>query len=393
MGRFSLKVLLLLSLGHLVTDIYQGALPALLPFLKEKLALSYTMTGSIMIVSNLTSSILQPLFGYLSDKKEKGFLLPLGVFAAGLGFSLLPFPPSYLPILLLVTISGLGVAAYHPEGYKTAHFFTGDRPATGMSFFSVGGNIGFAIGPILAIVIVSRLGFSWLPLMIIPALLFLAILVPAKKSLTLPARSASEHTRGASQKAPKGTFVSLFLVIAVVIMRSWTQIGIMTYIPFYYIDYLKGDPLFAGKLVSVFLLGGVLGTLGGAPLADRWGHRFFVRLSMLVAALAFPLIFFVEGTLLFVVLLILGMILISTFSVTVVMAQKLLPHNLGIASGLMVGLAIGTGGIGITLLGVIADHLGVPFALKSIAVLPIIGFVLSMVLPYPLRDRALKGRP
>jgi FSR family fosmidomycin resistance protein-like MFS transporter len=388
MSRFSLKVLLLLSLGHLVTDVYQGALPALLPFLKERLALSYTVTGSIMIVSNLTSSILQPLFGYFSDKKEKAGLLPLGVFCAGLGFSLLALPQSYLPILLLVTISGLGVAAYHPEGYKTAHFFTGNQPATGMSIFSVGGNIGFAIGPILAIAIVSRLGLPWLPVMVIPALLFSAIILFMKKSVALPARSVSERASGASRKLPQGTFASLFLVIAVVVMRSWTQIGLMTYIPFYYIDYLKGDPLYAGKLVSVFLLGGALGTLGGAPLADRWGHRLFVRISMFAAALVFPLIFFVEGTLLFVVLLILGIILVSSFSVTVVMAQRLLPQNLGIASGLMVGLAIGTGGIGITLLGVVADHLGVPFALKSIFILPIAGFILSMILRYPIQERA-----
>jgi MFS transporter, FSR family, fosmidomycin resistance protein len=387
MSRFSLKVLLLLSLGHLVTDIYQGALPALLPFLKENLGLSYTVTGSIMIVSNLTSSILQPLFGYLSDKKEKAILLPLGVFSAGLGFSFLALPASYLPILGLVTISGLGVAAYHPEGYKTAHFFTGDRPATGMSIFSVGGNIGFALGPILAIAIVSRLGLSWLPIMVIPALLFSGIILFMKKSLTLPAPSASRQANADSRGLPHGTFISLFMVIAVVVMRSWTQIGLMTYIPFYYMDYLKADPLFAGKLVSVFLLGGALGTLGGAPLADRWGHRLFVRLSMLAAALVFPFIFLVEGILLFVVLLVLGMILVSTFSVTVVMAQKLLPHNLGIASGLMVGLAIGTGGIGITLLGVVADHLGVPFALKSIFILPIIGFILSMMLRYPLQDK------
>jgi FSR family fosmidomycin resistance protein-like MFS transporter len=387
MSRFSLKVLLLLSLGHLVTDVYQGALPALLPFLKEKLSLSYTATGAIMIASNLTSSILQPFFGYLSDKKEKGILLPLGVFAAGLGFSLLAWPQGYVPILLLVTISGLGVAAYHPEGYKTAHFFTGDRPATGMSIFSVGGNIGFALGPIAAISIVARLGLSWLPIMIIPSLLFSGVIVFMMKSLTLPTRSASEHASGGSRELPRGTIASLLLVIGVVVMRSWMQIGLMTYIPFYYIDYLKGDPLYAGKLVSVFLLGGALGTLGGAPLADRWGHRFFVRSSMLAAAIFFPLIFFVEGALLFVVLLLLGMILISTFSVTVVMAQRLLPRNLGIASGLMVGLAIGTGGIGITLLGVVADHLGVPFALKSIFILPIFGFILSMILQYPLQDR------
>ncbi|MBP7527735.1 MAG: MFS transporter, partial [Syntrophorhabdaceae bacterium] len=154
MRQFNLKVLLILSLGHLVVDIYQGALPAILPFLKEKLELSYALTGMILMASNFTSSILQPLFGYVSDKKAMAFLLPLGLLAAGVGFSLLPFSGHLALILGLVVISGLGVASYHPEGYKTAHFFTGQRAATGMSIFSVGGNIGFSLGPILSMYII-----------------------------------------------------------------------------------------------------------------------------------------------------------------------------------------------------------------------------------------------
>jgi FSR family fosmidomycin resistance protein-like MFS transporter len=125
MRKFDLRVLLILSLGHLVVDIYQGALPAILPFLKEKLDLTYAMTGMILMASNFTSSILQPVFGYVSDKKAMAYLLPLGLVAAGVGFSVLPFSPYFLLILGLVIISGLGVASYHPEGYKTAHFFTG----------------------------------------------------------------------------------------------------------------------------------------------------------------------------------------------------------------------------------------------------------------------------
>jgi len=110
MGEFNLKVLLLLSCGHMVVDTYQGALPVILPFIKENLGLSYTVTGAILIVSNLASSIVQPLFGFLSDKKEKAFLLPAGVFLAGVGFALVPVTRSYLLILLLVGVSGLGVA-------------------------------------------------------------------------------------------------------------------------------------------------------------------------------------------------------------------------------------------------------------------------------------------
>jgi FSR family fosmidomycin resistance protein-like MFS transporter len=385
MRKFNLKVLLILSLGHLVVDIYQGALPAILPFLKEKLELSYAMTGMILMASSFTSSILQPVFGYISDKKAMAYLLPLGLLAAGVGFSLLPFSPYFVLILCLVTISGLGVASYHPEGYKTAHFFTGDKPATGMSFFSVGGNIGFSLGPILSMYIIDLYGFSSLPVIVVPSLLCAAVIVAYRKTIMMP---VAVHGKAAGRDVPKTStvaYVSLGMVILIVVMRSWTQIGLMTYIPFYYIDYLKGDPLFAGKLVFVFLFCGAAGTLIGAPIADRFGHRFFVRISMLLSALTLPVMFVpaVEKSfLLFIVLGVQGMLLVSTFSVTIVMAQKLLPTKLGIASGLMVGFAIGTGGIGVTILGFVADHFGVPVALYSIAVLPFVGFLLSILLRY-----------
>jgi len=385
MRQFNLKVLLILSLGHLVVDIYQGALPAILPFLKEKLELSYALTGMILMASNFTSSILQPLFGYVSDKKAMAFLLPLGLLAAGVGFSLLPFSRHLALILGLVVISGLGVASYHPEGYKTAHFFTGQRAATGMSIFSVGGNIGFSLGPILSMYIIHAFGFSVLPVIVVPALLCVAVVLANRRTIMMPVAVHSEAVKRDVPRISKLAYTSLGMVILIVVMRSWTQIGLMTYIPFYYIDYLKGDPLFAGKLVFVFLFCGAVGTLAGAPIADRFGHRFFVRLSMLLTTVTLPVMFIPaveKSILLFVVLGFQGMLLVSSFSVTIVMAQKLLPSKLGIASGLMVGFAIGTGGLGVTILGVVADHYGVPTALYSIAILPLVGFILSMFLRY-----------
>jgi MFS transporter, FSR family, fosmidomycin resistance protein len=385
MKKFNLGVLLLLSSGHMVVDIYQGALPAILPFFKENLGLSYTITGTILIVANVASSIVQPLFGFLSDKKAKAFLLPLGAFLAGAGFCLLSTTQSYLAILLLVTVSGLGVAAYHPEGFKTARHFTGDKMATGMSVFSVGGNAGMALGPILALSIVHYSGFSSLPWMVLPSLAFTVAIILLRKTVEVPEAPESLNLNTSLRK-PKGAYRELFTIICVIIMRTWTQIGLMTYIPFYYIDFLKGDPVVAGKIVSMFLVGGAFGTLAGSPLADRWGHRFWLRVSMIGSTLVFPLIFFAQGHLLMVIVTLLGMLLISTFSVTVVMGQNLLPGNLGVASGLLVGFAIGAGGIGVTLLGVIADHHGVLFALKCIGVLPLAGFLASLMLKVPLRS-------
>ncbi len=172
-------------------------------------------------------------------------------------------------------------------------------------------------------------------------------------------------------------------------MRSWTHFGLLTFIPLYYIDYLKMDPLYPGSLVSVFLLGGAVGTLAGAPLADRWGHKRYLILSLALTSALFPLIFVTDGVMLFVSMGAIGMALISSFTVTMVMAQESLPRNLGIASGLMAGFAIGTGGIGVTLLGVIADHFGLPVALKSIMFLPLIGLLISFFIRYPLSPSQL----
>lgn len=380
-NKWNLKVLLLLSLGHLVTDIYQGALPVTLPFIKEKLALSYTMTGLILMMSNFTSSILQPLFGFYSDRKAKAILLPIGLLCAGMGFSFIAMPDSYPVILIMVAVSGLGIASYHPEGYKTANFFTGEKSVTGMAIFSVGGNLGLSLGPILSVYIIQYLGLSSLPIIIIPSLIVTAIIIYQRKVIAIP---VVEHAKRQAEapKAVSGAYLSLFILIVIVVMRSWTQMGLLSYIPFYYINYMKGDPLYAGKLVFVYLLCGAIGTMIGAPLADRWGHRRFLRITMFLATAMLPLMFFVKGVMLFFVLGFQGMFLVSTFAVTVVMAQKLLPARLGIASGLMVGFAIGTGGIGVTVLGIIADNFGVPVALESIMALPFIGLVLSLMLRY-----------
>jgi FSR family fosmidomycin resistance protein-like MFS transporter len=162
-------------------------------------------------------------------------------------------------------------------------------------------------------------------------------------------------------------------------------LGLVTYIPFYYINYLKGNPLYAGKLVTTFLMSGTLGTLIGAPLADRWGHKKYLTGSLLLSFPLLLLFYYSAGPMVFILLGMSGMVLISSFALTTLMAQTLLPQHLGIASGMMVGFTISAGGVGVTLLGVIADHWGVPMAIQSIFILPLIAFGLSLLVKYPLK--------
>ena len=149
-ARPNMRLLSLLALGHMIIDVNQGSLAALLPFLKSGLALSYTATGVIVLLANITSSLIQPLFGYFADRTARRWLLPLSVLLSALGLGLTGLAPSYDVVLVLVVITGFGVAAYHPEGYRTATAVAGDRKVTGVSIFSTGGNIGIAVGPPLS---------------------------------------------------------------------------------------------------------------------------------------------------------------------------------------------------------------------------------------------------
>ena len=175
--KINKKALAILSVGHLVTDVNQGALPALLPFFKEALHLSYTTAGMILLFGNISSSVIQPAFGYLSDKKPQRWFLPLSPFVACLGMAISGFIDSYLLLLAIVVVTGIGIASFHPEAYKTAYSFTGDKKATGMSIFSVGGNLGMGLGPIFAVSLVTHLGLPGTLWMIVPGILISGALI------------------------------------------------------------------------------------------------------------------------------------------------------------------------------------------------------------------------
>ncbi|MEJ2723107.1 MAG: MFS transporter [Deltaproteobacteria bacterium] len=384
MMKMNKKALGILSAGHLVTDVNQGALPALLPFFKEALNLSYTMSGTILLASNITSSIIQPAFGHLSDKRPIGWFLPLAPLTACLGLALTGFVSNYTLMILCVIISGFGIASFHPEGFKTAYFFTGGRRATGMSIFAVGGNLGIAVGPIVALFLVSRFGINGTLGMVLTGICMAVPLLLSMSMLTTPVKSAHEEA-GTQKKIPLSMSrkVSFLLLIGVATIRAWTQFGLVTYIPFYYIDFLQGNPLYAGKLVSTFLMAGAAGTLIGAPVADRWGHKRFLAATLIVPVPLLILFYNSSGAMSFILLGVAGLFLISTFALTAVMAQALLPQHLGIASGMMVGFTISAGGIGVTLLGTVADAWGVPVAIKAVFVLPLIAFLLSLLVKYP----------
>jgi len=207
--RPNARLLALLSVGHMVIDINQGALPAILPFLREAFALSYAAAGSIMLVANVTSSVIQPLFGYLSDQISRRWLLPLSVFVAGLGLALTGVAPSYVAVLALVMVTGFGVAAYHPEGYKTASHVAGDRKATGLSFFSIGGNVGIALGPPIITTLVTGFGLGGSLGMLLPSLVVAMLLAVSLPGLSRSLLEGAPPGRTADQRTMAGAMATI----------------------------------------------------------------------------------------------------------------------------------------------------------------------------------------
>jgi FSR family fosmidomycin resistance protein-like MFS transporter len=390
--KIDYRGLILLSFGHLVDDLPQGALPALLPFLKEALGLSYAMAGTIILFSNLTSSVIQPAFGYITDRKSLFWFLPLGCFCAGLGIALLGWASSYEQIIILVILSGLGVAIYHPEGWRIANFFSGEKKATGMSVFGVGGNFGVALGPLLAVYSVKNFGLKGSMYFLIPGATLAGIFLFSNFWRVRHPALLSSSPSSLTDVSGKSAVYPMSLLIGMAMLRSWAHIGLMTFIPFYYINYMKGDPMMAGNLLFAFLASGTLGTLVGGPLADRFGHKNILLLSLGLSSPLLVLFLLSSGVWSFIFFMLAGFILIFSFAVSMVMGQSFLPKHVGMASGLILGLAIGTGGIGAAVLGLVADRWGVSFTLWIIVFIPWLAFILAALIPYPLEKNGLEKR-
>ncbi|MBP1596639.1 MAG: fosmidomycin resistance protein [Acidobacteria bacterium] len=382
--RPNVRLIGLLGLGHMVVDMYQGALPALLPSLRVAHSLSYAAVGTLVLVTSITSSVIQPIFGYLVDRRATSWMLPVSVFLAGLGLSLVGIAPTYSMVVGLLVVMGIGVASFHPLAYKTAASVAGEKRATAISWFSVGGNAGNSFGPPVVASLLAIYGLRG-SLGMLPA----ALLMAALMSLVLPRLSSSQvriEKHAAGCPAPRTMYGAVALLILIVALRSWAQLGFMTFLPFYYVDYLSADQHSVGIALFVFLGGGVLGTLVGGPLADRWGARRFMQWGFLVAAPLGVLFLLSRGAVALLVLGLFGGVLISTFTITVVLGQSYLPGNTGLAAGLIVGFAIGTGGVAVTLLGWIADHFGLLIVLWIAAIMPLACFLAAIYLPVPREE-------
>jgi FSR family fosmidomycin resistance protein-like MFS transporter len=373
-----------LSAGHLAVDLPQGAVPALLVFLADELNLSYTLVGAVVLVATFSSSIVQPAFGIWSDRRGAMWLLPGGVLLAGVGVALASVVPSYPLLLLAVLVSGLGVAAYHPEGTKFAAYVSGTRRASGMAVFSVGGNVGFGIGPLLASGLVLALGLTGGLLLVLPGLVVATLLVAERRYLAGFVPSGAEPGRLSSDPDRPKAFV---LLQVVVMLRSVAHYGMFAFIPLWEHDVRGASEAQATLLLSLFLVAGAAGTLVGGPLADRFGRKPVIVTTLAASVPLIAVYVLVGGVAGYVAIALAGAVIIGTFGVTTVLSQEYLPSRIGTAAGLSIGLAIGLGGIFALFLGGVADSVGLETALLVSTAGPALGAMIALALP---RERPMR---
>lgn len=370
-----------LAAGHVVNDMNQGAVPALLPFLIAERGLTYAAAGGVVLAATLLSSLIQPVLGHLSDRRPLPFLIPLGVLAAGGGLALAGAVTSYWATIAAVLLSGAGVAAFHPESARYANYASGERRATGMSVFSVGGNLGIALGPVAIAALAGTGGVARVTWMILPAGLMAALLARELPRLR-PLRPKASHAlaREGTDRPKWGAFSRLS---GVIVIRSLFAFGLVSFVPLYLVK-VRGVPKEQAALaVTAMLLAGALATLAGGRLADRFGRRAVLVAFLLPLA---PLLFVflhVPGPAGLASLVLIGGGTVGTYSVAVVMGQEYLPGREGIAGGVTMGLAIGIGGIGVPLLGALADRQGVAAVFPILAAFPLLAAALSATLPAP----------
>lgn len=374
---------LLPALGHAVDDFYPSFLAPLLPLFVEKLGLSLASAGALATLQGLATSLVQPLFGYLADRVQRPTLLVWGLLASTIFTSLWGLAPNGVVLTLLVVLGGLGVALFHPVAGALAGQIARDRRGLGMSLFVTGGTVGYGLGPLAAVVLVSRWGLRALTLAALPGILTAILLY--RFTRRLPARIAARGHPPLGGLLLK-QLLPLLLLTLVVMLRAALFITLGTFLPIYLTQ--RGlSLLLCGLAVSILRVAGSVGGLAGGPLSDRIGRK---RLLFLSFALAVPFLwgfFQAEGWLALGLLGAVGMITTSSAPVSVLMAQEATPGSPGMASGVVIGFAWGLGGLAVTGVGWWADRVGLPTALSATVIATAL---LASVVTFFLREGTVR---
>ena len=386
--RFNFFPVLTLAAGHGTVDLYGSFLAPLLPLFADRFNLSLTMVGTLVSILTVADGLSQPLFGYWGDRMRKPWMAMLTPFWVGVATGFLGLATGYAMLAFLLILSGVGRSAYHPQGAAGIAQYGGANKALSLSIFTSAGNIGFATGPILATTLITLGGLRG-TLYAMPAGLVVAALLYIVVFKDI-------HFRSSSWSPPplrvvlgnlaqnRGRFTKLWFVV---VLRSLTYFSLFSFLPIIFT--LQGfSTLKTGIITSIFLFGGSLGGIIGGWLSDRLGERSVIVGSLILAFPTLQLALILPGVWGTLLLMLGGFCLLSSGPVTIALAQRYAPGSVATASSLMLGLGWGTGGLIVTMVGILADYLGPIAALRIEGLCLVVAVFLALWLPSFTKSRA-----
>ncbi|WP_240949598.1 MFS transporter [Psychrobacillus sp. BL-248-WT-3] len=370
-----------MGICHLFNDTLQSIVPAMFPILKDEVGLTFTQLGFISFALNMVASLLQPVVGFISDKKPMPYALPLGMVSSFIGVVGLAFATDYWIIIIAVLFLGLGSAVFHPEGSRVSYMAAGNKRGLSQSIYQVGGNSGQALAPLISAFILIPLGQRGAALFLIVAAI--GIFMLSKISSWYKAQ-LNEVNLAAKKKAfisslpaltKKQVGIALGLLMVIIFVRSFY----VTNITSFYIFHLTENYNFVTQkgqlIVFLFLAVGAVGTFFGGPMADKMGRKKVIVISTVVPIPLCLILPYVPVWAILLLLAAIGFLIMLSFSVTVVYAQELVPNKIGTMAGLTVGLAFGMGALGSVLIGILMDYIGIYSTMVVVSLLPLLGIV------------------
>ena len=378
--KAALSILLMVSLGHLLNDMFQAVIPAIYPMIKESLGLSFMQIGAITLTNQVTSSLLQPLVGYFSDKHPRPYGLVVGMCFTLTGLLLLSFAESFPLVLLSVAFVGVGSSVLHPESSKVARLASGGAKGMAQSIFQIGGNVGRAFGPIAVALIVIPHGqgsIRWFALFAVVAIWVLAKICGwYKKQLALYGRSKSKFdVENENHWSRHQIVVALLVLLILVFSKNFYTANIQSYLTFYMIDKFGLSVTASQYVLFAFLISTAIGLLIGGELGDRYGRKYVIWVSILGSSPFALLLPYCDLTWTIILVILVGMVMSSAMPAILVYGTELLPGNVGMIAGAFFGLSFGLGGIGSAIFGWLADLTSIQYVFQLTAFLPLLGIV------------------
>lgn len=373
--------ILLMACAHMMVDGYGNIYAPLLPLLIPKLGLSLAAAGTLTMLFQMSASVAQVGFGHLADRWRPRLLVMAGPVVAVSVLSLVGLSSSTGMLAAILVLGGLGTAAFHPPAAALAHRLGGDHQGLAMSVYITGGSVGFSLGPLLFAPFAQRYGMQWTPLLVIPGLLVIAFFLSKVPPIPHHASSRGGFT------ALKPYAKPLTLLYLIVVLRTLTSLGFATFVPVMLTR--RGMSVAqAGAAISLYLFASGVGGFSGGPLADRFGPRKVIALSLVLACPFLVIAPTLTGWPFMVVLALGGLFLQSTLPVNVTFGQSLAPVSAATVSSLMMGFAWGTGGLSVPLVGFIADRVGIEHTLVGLALIPLAAAACALPLPARAHPRS-----